>query len=85
MINTENWCWRIESIAVTTSDHVTQKLLNWFIKEVWKSLKMWAREDVECCKQIFMGDSGRNLEDRKGDRNVASKGKVPEVSVGNVT
>lgn len=31
--------------------------LDWFIGGKWKSLALWAREALECCKQGFMGHS----------------------------
>lgn len=30
---------------------------------MWKSLELWAREALECCKQDLMGPAGKVVED----------------------
>jgi hypothetical protein len=34
------------------------------MERIWKTLEMWAREALECCKQNLMGNSGGSSEDR---------------------
>jgi hypothetical protein len=35
---------------------------------IWKHLELQARENLECCKQSLVGDSGGNSEDENADR-----------------
>jgi hypothetical protein len=53
-----------------------------FVRRMWKSLEMYARETLDCYKQSLMGSSGGNSEDQTVNRNTDRKDCAPEVSDG---
>jgi hypothetical protein len=52
---------------------VVQKPFKIGLWEESESLKIQARESLQCCKQSLIGDSNRSSEDQNVDRNVDSK------------
>lgn len=56
-------------------------LCNWLVGRMWKSLRLWTREALECPKQILAVHSRRSSEDY--NRNSDSKGQAHEILEGN--
>jgi hypothetical protein len=39
-------------------------LWSWFMEGIWKCLKMWAKEYIQCYKQNLMGNSSESSKTR---------------------
>lgn len=80
--NIENWYWEVGSLSV-------MNLIMWFFSlwnglpgGMWKNLKPWGREALECSKSL-MGHSGRSLEKQNTiEKTTDSANWAYEVSVG---
>lgn len=48
------------------------------LRSLWKSLGLWAREALECCKQSLIGHSEGSLGDENAKRNAGSGGPRSE-------
>lgn len=50
---------------------------------MWKTLRLWTRKEVECCKQSLVGHPSKSLEDSSVESNVDYRGLTQYVSEGN--
>lgn len=50
---------------------------------MWKTLRLWTRKVVECCKQSLAGHPSKCLEDSSAESNVGYEGLTQCVSEGN--
>lgn len=48
--------------------------------DTWRTLGLWTRKVVECCKQGFVGHTSRSLGDSSAESNMDYGGPAQEVS-----
>ena len=55
---------------------------NGFKRRIWKSLVLWTRKALACCKWCLIGPSDKSSGDQSADRDVCCKGWAHKVSEG---